>query len=243
MMTRSNPAGRGRLLPLPSILPLLLAAVAAQAPAQTLTGVRVAPANVKVGEPVRITVDFDVQEQKINCGIRLHFGDGFHEDYKINQPSDVPLGVSRSYARAGSFQISVEPQTVRGVLKCLGKPARATVNVAAAAAASAPAAAVAPPPASVVSSAPRAAAPAPTAKPAASAPAAKPAASAAVAKAPAPECPTGFKLDAKSHSTKTGAYTCKAPAGTAMPSGKLACGPKLAYFESPKTVSVGCRAE
>jgi len=68
-----------------------------------------------------------------------------------------------------------------------------------------------------------------------------PAASAAKVVAAAPACPTGWTLDSKSVSKKTGAFTCKAKAGTAVPDGKLACPGTLGYFENAKKGQLGCR--
>lgn len=56
-----------------------------------------------------------------------------------------------------------------------------------------------------------------------------------------PACPTGWTLDAKSLNKKSGAYTCKAKAGTAAPEGKLACPGTLGYFENAKKGQLGCR--
>jgi hypothetical protein len=66
-------------------------------------------------------------------------------------------------------------------------------------------------------------------------------ATAAPAAAAAPACPEGWKLDKKSVSKKTGAFTCTAKAGTAAPAGKLACAGTLGYFENTKKGQLGCR--
>jgi len=72
------------------------------------------------------------------------------------------------------------------------------------------------------------------AKPAAeAAPAAKPSAT-AVCKAP-------WKVAAKSFNAKTGAYTCAAKAGTALPESKPSCPGDLTYFENAKKGQYGCR--
>jgi len=68
-----------------------------------------------------------------------------------------------------------------------------------------------------------------------------PAASAAKVATAAPACPNGWTLDTKSVSKKTGAFTCKAKAGTAVPDGKLACPGTLGYFENAKKGQLGCR--
>jgi hypothetical protein len=71
------------------------------------------------------------------------------------------------------------------------------------------------------------------------APAAAPVTAAAPAVAAGPICPAGWTLDKKSVSKKTGAYTCRAKKGTALPKEKLACGGKLFYFEG--ATALGCR--
>ena len=104
----------------------LLPAVAS---AQTLTGIKVEPAQIVSGEPVRITVSFDV-EIGINCGLRLRFGDGRTADYKITQQKDIPLMVPRTYSAAGDYEIVAEPRTVAPALKCNGKVQSVTLKVA-----------------------------------------------------------------------------------------------------------------
>jgi len=67
------------------------------------------------------------------------------------------------------------------------------------------------------------------------------AAAAPMAKAAGPSCPDGWKLDAKSVSKKTGAFSCTAKAGTALPSAKLECAAPLGYFENKSKGQLGCR--
>lgn len=67
---------------------------------------------------------------------------------------------------------------------------------------------------------------------------------AAAAKAPtmpAAQCPAGWALDGKSVNRKTGAFTCRADAGTAAPSAPLDCGATLKYFDSASKGRIGCR--
>ncbi len=116
---------------------LVLAAAAllpVAAQTQTLTGVKVEPAQITAGETVKVTVNFDV-ESGINCGLRIHFGDGNTVDYKINQKKDVPLVVPRTYGKAGDYRIMAEPKTVMPILKCMGNNQATTLKVAAAGAA------------------------------------------------------------------------------------------------------------
>ena len=115
-------------------LRVLLLATAFMVPmvgvAQTLTGIKIEPAQIKAGESVKITVSFDV-EGPINCGLRLHFGDGGNPvDYKINQKKDVPLVVRRTYDKPGEFRLMAETKTVLPLLKCNGKNQVGTLSVA-----------------------------------------------------------------------------------------------------------------
>jgi PKD domain len=68
-----------------------------------------------------------------------------------------------------------------------------------------------------------------------------PTAAAPAAKAAGPSCPEGWKLNAKSVSKKSGAYTCTTKAGTALPTAKLECPGELGYFENKAKGQVGCR--
>jgi hypothetical protein len=68
-----------------------------------------------------------------------------------------------------------------------------------------------------------------------------PATSAAAAPAGAPECPSGWTLDAKSVNKKTGAFTCSAKAGTTLPMARLDCPGALTYFENKTRAQLGCR--
>lgn len=69
--------------------------------------------------------------------------------------------------------------------------------------------------------------------------AAAPAAKAAAAGDPA--CPAGWKLVPKSFNKKTGAFSCSAKPGTAVPEAKPACSGDLTYFENAKKGQLGCR--
>ena len=178
----------------------LSSALAAPVFAQTLSGIKLEPAAAKAGSPVTITVAFTAADNP-NCNVRLHFGDGQTQDFKINQTKDVPLVVTRTYAKAGDYKVMAEGKTALPMLKCVGANQVAMLKVEAVAAAAKPAA--------------------------------------AAAKGPA--CPEGWKLDAKSVNKKTGAFTCSAKSGTALPSAKLECAAPLGYFENKSKGQLGCR--
>lgn len=115
--------------------------IAAQA--QLVSGMKIEPSEIKTGESITITVGFDIISG-INCGMRLHFGDGTTQDYKINQEKDVPLVVTHAYPKAGIYEVKAEPKTVGLVTKCGGKNQSANLKVAGAMASKAPAAAAGP---------------------------------------------------------------------------------------------------
>ncbi|MEO5770783.1 MAG: hypothetical protein ABIQ29_01810 [Burkholderiaceae bacterium] len=171
------------------------------AQAQTLSGIQLEPVTVKVGEPVRITGRFDNAENP-NCHVRLHFGDGQTQDFKINQAKDVPLVASRSFAAPGQYKVMLEPKTALPMFKCVGPNQTAMLTVVAAA----------------------------------------PVPSGGRAAATGPQCPPGWKLDAKSVNKKSGAYTCGAKIGAPLPSTKLECAAPLGYFENKFKGQLGCRA-
>lgn len=193
------------------------ALLAISAQAQTLNGIKVEPANAKVGEAVKITASFDATESA-NCGLRLHFGDGQVEKVRINKASEMPYVISRTYAKAGSYKVEAEPTTAGTTLKCSGKRQSAMLTVVAPAPVAAPAAAPAAP-AAAAASAPKAAA----------------------AAKPTTPCPEGWTLAKPGVSKKTQAFTCTAKAGTKIPEPKLACPGDLTYFDNSKKGQLGCR--
>ncbi len=203
-----------------------LALAASGAWAQLLANVSVSPAQVKPGEPVTATVNFDVVSGT-NCGLRVQWGDGSADDVKINQAKDVPMVRKHSYTQPGNYKVVAEGKTQGSTAKCGGRNQEAMVAV------------VAPPPA------PAASAPASAAKPAASAAksaasGAKPTASAAKAAAKPSPCPAGWTLS-KAGVAKGGAFTCTAKPGTGLPAQRLACPGDLGYFENGKKGQLGCR--
>ena len=106
----------------------LLAALGLSAQAQTLSGIKLEPASVKVGEPVKITGTFENADNP-NCNARVHFGDGQTQDFKINQLKDVPMVTSRSYTKPGEYRVTIEPKTALPTLKCVGENQTATLVV------------------------------------------------------------------------------------------------------------------
>ena len=118
---------------------IVLTAAAGPLGAQTLLDARVEPASVQPNQPVKLTANFGNADNP-NCGVRVHWGDGQSNDFKINQSKDVPLVTQHAYAKPGSYTVMVEPKTQGIALKCVGANQRATVAV------------VAPPPPAAASS-------------------------------------------------------------------------------------------
>jgi hypothetical protein len=149
------------------VLSALLLSAAGMASAQLLSSAAVERASINAGETARLTVQFEVTAG-VNCGLRVHWGDGKEDNFKINQAKDVPLVTTHAYAKPGKYTVKVEPKT-QGMttMKCGGRNQEVALTV------NAPAAAKAAP-AKAAASKPKAVAK-PAAKPAKAASAPKPA--------------------------------------------------------------------
>ena len=191
------------------------AVLAASATAQSLSGMAVEPATISAGGSIKATLNFDVKSG-VNCGMRLHWGDGSADNFKINQRKDAPWIASHSYATAGSFEIMAEPKTQGFVPRCGGDNQRFTLVVGAAAA---PVVAAAAQPKS----------------------GAVPKAVVTTPGAPASPCPAGWKLGASGINAKSKAFTCIAAPNTKLPEQRLGCPGDLGYFENAKKGQLGCR--
>ena len=119
---------------------MLTAAIAAAvlplaASAQMITGMKIEPVQAQAGAPVTIMVHGEPRGDTVNCGLRMHFGDGQTRDFKITDATMLPLRVQHQYAKAGSYEVMAEPKRVTTHLKCIGANQRGVVAVAAPAAA------------------------------------------------------------------------------------------------------------
>ena len=205
-----------------AFLPLAFALVLAlPAMAQKLTTLTLDVSSVAEGRPVTARLDFDVPSGT-NCGMRLHWGDGQSDDFKINQRKDVPWIASHSYARAGRYEIMAEPKTQGLVPRCGGDNQRSSVRVSAVAPAVTAAAPVVP----------------------AAAASQKGAVPKAVVTNPAHTggvCPVGWRLGASGIDAKTKGFTCIAAPNTKLPVQRLSCPGELSYYENAKKGELGCR--
>jgi len=111
------------------LLAALLACTAFVAQSQTLTGAKMEPAEIKAGEKSTLTASFDLKDNAVNCNVRVEFGDGASENFKLNQAKDVPLVASHAYAKPGSYTVKVLPRTKLPMLKCNGGDHSAMLKV------------------------------------------------------------------------------------------------------------------
>lgn len=112
-------------------------AFAATASAQLLSSASLERSTIKAGEAAKLTAQLEVTAGT-NCGLRVHWGDGSTQDFKINQAKDVPLVASHTYAKPGSYTVKVEPKSQgMTMMKCGGRNQETALTVTAAATAKA----------------------------------------------------------------------------------------------------------
>jgi hypothetical protein len=173
--------------------------LAVTAQAQVLGNITASPVAAKVSEPVTITATIDVLNANY-CGYAVGFGDGTTKDGVSDVSNASPLVVTHSYAKAGTYHVTLGGRNVQNHPNCGGGEKAVDVTV--------------------VDS---------------GKPAAKP-----VAMTAASVCSAGWKLSGKLNA-KTGAFTCAAKAGTALPAAKAECKGDLTYFENAKKGQYGCK--
>ncbi len=192
---------------------VLAAAMLGTAHAQFLDGLSVSPASAKAGEPVTITVSMAVLSTSY-CGFIVFFGDGSSVDGVVDVQKPPPFVTTHTYAKPGQYSLSVGGRSVESHPNCAGPDKTASVTVT-----------------EVVKPVVAAAPPVP----------AKPAAPVKAAPTAATVCAETWKVVPKTFSAKTGAYSCSAKAGTALPKEKSVCPGDLTYFENIKKGQYGCR--
>ncbi len=172
--------------------------LATTAHAQVLGTITASSTNVKVGEPVTITANIDVLNGNY-CGFVVGFGDGTFKDAVSDVSNAVPLVVTRTYDKPGSYHVTLGGKNVQNHPNCGGPERAVDITVTGAAKPAAPAAAKL-----------------------------------------GDVCEKPWKLSGKLNA-KTGAFTCAAKPGTALPSTKPACSGDLSYFENTKKGQYGCK--
>ena len=98
----------------------LAASVSTSLSAQTLTDVKLDPAQGLAGQNVTAAISLDV-ENNANCGLKVHWGDGATQEIKVTDKASIPYKASHTYAKGGDYQVMIEPKRVGSHLKCSGK--------------------------------------------------------------------------------------------------------------------------
>jgi hypothetical protein len=101
----------------------LLIGLASPAQSQVLGTISASPTTVKVGEPVTLTANIDVLSGNY-CGFVLGFGDGTFKDAVSDSSTAVPLVVTRSYDKPGTYHVTLGGKNVQSHPNC-GGPERA----------------------------------------------------------------------------------------------------------------------
>lgn len=96
---------------------------ALSAQAQVLGTITASSTSVKVGEPVTITANIDVLNGNY-CGFVVGFGDGTFKDAVSDASTPVPLVVTRTYDKPGSYHVTLGGKNVQNHPNC-GGPERA----------------------------------------------------------------------------------------------------------------------
>jgi hypothetical protein len=121
---------------------VLAAGFGVTAQAQLIGSVTASPATVKVGEPVTVTANVDVVSGNY-CGFSVFYGDGKNADGYSDPGHPTPMVTTHTYAKAGTYTISMGGRNVESHPNCGGGDKFATVTVTEGAKAAVPAAAVA----------------------------------------------------------------------------------------------------
>jgi hypothetical protein len=103
-----------------------LLALATASSAQSISGLRVEPAQVNAGEPVQATVELDIFSG-VNCGVRLDWDDGKTDDVNLLKANSIPLVISHTYPQPGTYAVTVQPLSIAGKPRCGGR--RQTVSL------------------------------------------------------------------------------------------------------------------
>lgn len=177
---------------------LLSLGVLGIAQGQVLGKITASPTTVKVGEPVTITANIDVVNSNY-CGFTVGFGDGSGKDGVSDVSTPVPMVLTKTYDKPGTYHVTLGGRNVQNHPNCGGQERAVDITVTGTAV---------------------------TAK--------------AGGKPAAAACVEGWKISGKPNA-KTGAFTCAAKPGTALPAAKPACSGDLSYFENTKKGQYGCK--
>ena len=104
------------------VLALGFASTLAFAQQGSIGEVKLAPNPARAGQEVKITISAE-GETPTFCGVVVDFGDGSEShNVKIDSnESKFPVTISRTYAKAGSYNVKAEGRKITTHLPCLGK--------------------------------------------------------------------------------------------------------------------------
>ncbi len=122
---------------LASILTAASLLLAGAAQAQLLGTITASSTNVKVGEPVTITANIDVINANY-CGFVVGFGDGTFKDAVSNINTPVPLVITRTFDKPGSYHVTLGGKNVQNHPNCGGPERAVDITVTGVAKAAAP---------------------------------------------------------------------------------------------------------
>jgi hypothetical protein len=103
--------------------------LAAAAQAQVLGGITASVTTIKVGEPVTITANIDVMTTNY-CGFVVGFGDGATKDGVSDVSNAVPLVLTHTYARPGTYHVTLGGRNVENHPNCGGQEKAVDITVA-----------------------------------------------------------------------------------------------------------------
>jgi hypothetical protein len=109
----------------------------ASAQAQVLGTISATPMSAKVGEPVTITANIDVINSNY-CGFVVGFGDGTFQDAVSDVNTPMPLVVTRTYSKPGTYHVTLGGKNVQSHPNCGGPERAVDITVTGAAPASQP---------------------------------------------------------------------------------------------------------
>ena len=106
----------------------LITLLAHSASAQVLGNIAASPATVKAGEPVTVTATIDVLNSNY-CGFVVGFGDGTSQDGVSDSSTPSPMAFTHTYAKAGSYHVTLGGRNVQSHPNCGGAEKATTVTV------------------------------------------------------------------------------------------------------------------
>lgn len=106
----------------------VLASLAGTAHGQVLGKISASAQTVNVGDPVQITAAIDVVSGNY-CGFVVGFGDGTFKDAVSDVSNATPLVLSHSYAKAGTYHVTLGGKNVQNHPNCSGQERAVDITV------------------------------------------------------------------------------------------------------------------